>query len=117
MATIISWARSSLGHGLEEVVKAGEAYSDGFRILEPHALARDETGDGSEHREAMIPVRGHSPTLRAGGNPPHPEAIVTRGDTDAKAFQGSCHAFDAIRFLRAQLLCAFDPALPVGHAR
>src|SRR5436309_1234237 len=59
----------------------------------------------------MIPVRAHSPTLRAGGYTPHPEAIVTLFDAHAKGSERSCHSFDAVRFLYAQLSCAFDPAL------
>src|SRR5213592_3696185 len=68
----------------------------------------------------MIPVRPHSPTLRAGGYTPDPEAIVTFFRAHAKSSERSCHGFDAVRFLDAQLLCAFDPALAArarGHER
>src|SRR3954465_1914573 len=65
----------------------------------------------------MIPARAHSPTLRAGGYSPDPEAIVTFLDPHAKASERSCHGFDAVRFLYAQLSCAFDRALPVRAAR
>src|SRR5260370_2570180 len=65
----------------------------------------------------MVTVRAHAPTLRAGRYPSHPEAIVARGDADAKGSERSCDGFDAIRFLDAQLLRAFDLALAVRASR
>src|SRR5580765_8844069 len=105
MATIIGCDPLSPGNRVEEVEEAGEAYSDRFGAFQLDALAGGEPGDRTEHREAMISVRRHSPTLGAGGNPPHPEAIVTRLGPDAKGLERTCHAFDPIRLFCAQLLC------------
>ena len=69
----------------------------------------DEPGDRAQHRDPMVAVRAHAPTLRAGGYPSHPEAIVARRDADAKGSERSRHGFDAVRFLDAQLLVRRRP--------
>ena len=69
---------------------------DGLRAPDVHSLTRDEPRDRAEHREQVIPRRVHTPTLRAGGNPPHPEAIIACRRAAAKGFQRSCYSLDAI---------------------
>src|SRR3954462_4966844 len=62
----------------------------------------------------MITVRPHSPTLRAGGYTPDPEAIVTCSRAHANGPKRSCHSLYAVRFLDAQLSCTPDGALAAG---
>ena len=63
----------------------GKAYRDALRAFDLDTLARDETGNGGEHGDAVIAAcLNQTPALRAGGDPTHPEAIVTRFDVDSK---------------------------------
>src|SRR5262249_43190279 len=80
------------GHAVDQVEQPGKGYRAGPVALEPHALTRDETRQGPEHRDPVVPAGAHSPTLRAGGNSPHPEAIIAVPDPDAKGSEGNCHA-------------------------
>src|SRR5919108_423329 len=105
------WRRSSVGHGVEELEEAGEAYSDHLGAPDLHSLARDEARDRAEHRNPMVAGGAHSPTLRAGGNTPHPEAIIAFSNPNSKGTQGNCHCLDTVRLLYAQLLCAAHFAL------
>ena len=57
------------------------------------------------------------PTLRAGRDPSHPEAIIARRDVHAKGFERSCHGFDPVRFLYAQLRGSRDDGLAARHRR
>src|SRR5215218_3577291 len=71
--------------GIEHREEVGEAYPHALGALDAHTFARDESGDGGEHGDAVISGGiYHTPTLRAGGNPTHPEAIMTRLDPDSQ---------------------------------
>src|SRR5918996_3661001 len=124
MATIIrapAWAASPEGEGVDHGEKVGEAYSDALRPLDRHALAGDEARYGREDGDSMVAGGiDHTPTLRAGGNPTHPEAIMRRLDPDSKWPECLFHALDTVRLLHAQLLGAADDTLPPrapGHER
>ena len=66
-------------------------------------LVATECDDRTEHREPVIAERAHAPTPGAGWDPSHPETIIAWGDAHAKGFERSCHGFDPVRFLYAQL--------------
>src|SRR6266540_3428260 len=119
MATIIRPPACSPDRdGLEHREEVGEAYPHAFGALDAYSLTRDETRDCGDHRDAVISsCVNHTPTLRAGGNPTHPEAIVRRFDANSKRTEHVFYRLDPVRFLNAQLCRASHDALAVGHSR
>jgi hypothetical protein len=86
MATIIGGVTSLSPdrQGVEHGKEVGEAYSDRFVALDLHAFAGNQAGDGSEHGDAVIAGGSNrTPTLRAGGDPTNPEAIMRGFDADS----------------------------------
>src|SRR6266508_121536 len=119
MATIIRPPACSPDRdGLEHREEVGEAYRHAFGAFDAYRLTRDETSDCGEHRDAVISSGvNHTPTLRAGGNPTHPEAIMRRFDANSKRTKHVSYRLDPVRFLNAQLCRASHDALAVGHSR
>src|SRR5204863_5431809 len=108
---------SALGNAVEHLEESGEAYSRRVGALEPDALPGHEPRDGPEHREPVITAGTHTPTLRAGWDPSHPETIIARGDPDAKGPEPVSHSFDPVRFFYAQLSRAGHDALSSSRVR
>ena len=70
---------------LENVEEAGKARRDRVGAAQLDALARGDTGDRAEHREAMVAARVDDTAAQPCRNASDPEAVARRPDVTADA--------------------------------